>query len=291
MEKDFNNQAILALVLLVIIAICSIKIWGPSFRKPSAPPKTTTPSSVLLPDTVSEPEKVAEPNPDESKGLQYIEVQESCGPYYGEGPCVNLRSGPGEEHPVVMRLRTGMVLRVGEIVTGTEREWRRIIFDEWLRYPERLPKDLFVAEEYIRPFLNEGNQELKGTSEESMKKIIIDRGDQKLYAYDGDQLFMDITISTGLQLTPTPAGTFTIFRKMPSRYMQGPVPELGDDYYDLPGVPWVMYFTHQGGAIHGTYWHNSFGQRWSHGCVNLMPEEARELYTWADLGTKVVVTD
>ena len=95
-------------------------------------------------------------------------------------------------------------------------------------------------------------------------------------------------ISTGLELSPTPAGTFTIFKKTPSRYMQGPLPGF-TDYYDLPGVPWNLYFTQQGAVIHGTYWHDSFGQPYSHGCVNLSPEDAKRLYEWAGLGTKVTV--
>jgi lipoprotein-anchoring transpeptidase ErfK/SrfK len=73
--------------------------------------------------------------------------------------------------------------------------------------------------------------------------------------------------------------------------MQGPIEGISDQYYDLPGVPWTMYFTYQGGAIHGAYWHNNFGSQWSHGCVNLIPDEAEKLYSWAELGTKVVVKD
>ena len=41
----------------------------------------------------------------------------------------------------------------------------------------------------------------------------------------------------------------------------------GPGYY-LPGVPYVMYF-YQGYGLHGTYWHDNFGQPMSHGCVNL----------------------
>ena len=73
--------------------------------------------------------------------------------------------------------------------------------------------------------------------------------------------------------------------------MQGPLPGISDQYYDLPGVPWDLYFTHEGGAIHGAYWHDKFGERWSHGCVNLPIEKAKELYEWTDLGTTVVVRD
>ena len=64
--------------------------------------------------------------------------------------------------------------------------------------------------------------------------------------------------------------------------MQGPLPGIpGNQYYDLPGVPWNLYFTQEGAVIHGAYWHDSFGSRYSHGCVNLAPEDARKLYGWA----------
>ena len=40
------------------------------------------------------------------------------------------------------------------------------------------------------------------------------------------------------------------------------------DFYFLPLVPWVMYFNKDEQALHGTYWHDGFGFRRSHGCVN-----------------------
>jgi lipoprotein-anchoring transpeptidase ErfK/SrfK len=112
-----------------------------------------------------------------------------------------------------------------------------------------------------------------------------------LYAYDGDTLYMQEAISTGLELTPTPRGVFTVYRMTPSRYMQGPIPGISDQYFDLPGVPWNLYFTPEGAVIHGAYWHDRFGSPWSHGCVNLPPEKAKKLYAWAEIGTKVVVQD
>jgi len=53
-----------------------------------------------------------------------------------------------------------------------------------------------------------------------------------------------------------------------------------DDAYDLPGVPWVSYFN-GGIAIHGTYWHNDYGRPWSHGCINVLPQDAKWFYRWA----------
>ena len=71
--------------------------------------------------------------------------------------------------------------------------------------------------------------------------------------------------------------------------MQGPIEGVSDHYYDLPGVPWNMYFTEEGAAIHGAYWHTDFGETHSNGCINLPLEIAEKMYKWADLGTEVIV--
>jgi lipoprotein-anchoring transpeptidase ErfK/SrfK len=53
----------------------------------------------------------------------------------------------------------------------------------------------------------------------------------------------------------------------------------GPGYY-LPNVPYVMFF-YKAYSLHGTYWHNNFGQPMSHGCVNLRTEDAQWLYEWS----------
>lgn len=198
-----------------------------------------------------------------------------------------------------------MVLAVATTtsVDVTGQEWRRIIFTEWLRYPERISGEWYVASQYTKGFSDVGNQELDeslpGMLKEAgknlglipEKRIVIDRSEQKLYAYEGDTLFLESSISTGLDLTPTPRGVFVVYRKTPSRYMQGPLPGISDEYYDLPGVPWNLYFTKEGGAIHGAYWHDAFGTQHSHGCVNLPLDTAHTLYDWTPLGTTVLVQE
>lgn len=222
---------------------------------------------------------------------QYIKIINSCGPYFTE-PCVNARSGPGEEYPVISHLRTGLVLKTSGVENHEGRDWYKVVFDDWIRYPERVSEDWFVSADFVDLFSEK--EELlqeKNSDKSSAKRILVDRGDQILYAYDENVLFMQEAISTGLEFTPTPRGLFTVYKKTPSRYMQGPLPEISDQYYDLPGVPWNLYFTEQGGVIHGAYWHDKFGQPWSHGCVNLPPEKAEKLYRWADLGTSILVQD
>ena len=111
--------------------------------------------------------------------------------------------------------------------------------------------------------------------------IDIDISSQTLTAYDGNTPVFNTLVSTGLAF-PTPVGTYKILYKLQSQRMTGPG-------YDLPNVPWVMYFTNRGHAIHGAYWHNNFGHPMSHGCVNMRPSEAQWLYDFTPNGTTVVV--
>ena len=221
---------------------------------------------------------------------QYIEITSGCGPYFDGDPCINMRSGPGIDYPVVLRLRKGVVLKVAGTVTENGQTWYKIGFDGVIHYPERITSDWYVAADYVRLFTDEGKIEtMNGINASSTKRIVVRLTNEMLYAYDGDTLFMQQSISTGLKSTPTPTGTFWVLRKNPDSYMQGPIPDFSDQYYDLPGVPWDLYFIEDGTVIHGAYWHDHFGEPWSHGCVNLPPDQAKKLYEWAELGTPVIV--
>jgi len=221
--------------------------------------------------------------------FKYLEIKDSCGVHF-EGECVVVRTGPGLDFPVVTRLRDHVILMVGGKVEREGDSWYKIIFDEHLAYPERVNSDWYVSAEYVNVLLDEGEKTTwtDAVATSTGKKIIVDRQLQKIYAYQNDELFMETSISTGTELAPTPAGTFSVFKKTPSRYMQGPLPGF-TDHYDLPGVPWNLYFTEGGAVIHGAYWHDSFGTQYSHGCVNLSPDDAKRLYAWTGLGTKIIV--
>ncbi len=98
----------------------------------------------------------------------------------------------------------------------------------------------------------------------------------------------------------TPRGEFGIWVKLRHTRMSGGSDVLGT-VYDLPNVPYVMYFYNadyfreQGYGLHGTYWHDNFGTPMSHGCINLRTEDAQKLYEWADpvleSGTSVRATE
>jgi LysM repeat protein len=113
------------------------------------------------------------------------------------------------------------------------------------------------------------------------KQIVVDLSEQSVYVYQNGTLLRQFLVSTGLPATPTVQGNFTVQRKYVSTRMTGPG-------YDLPGVPYTMYF-YQGYALHGTYWHSNFGQPMSHGCVNMRTPDAEWLYQFAPVGTAVRV--
>ena len=113
------------------------------------------------------------------------------------------------------------------------------------------------------------------------RQIIVVLSQQQVFAYENGVLLRQFMVSTGLPGTPTVTGSFAIYAKYPSQHMVGPD-------YNLPNVPWVMYF-YRGYSFHGTYWHNNFGRPMSHGCINMRTAEAEWLYNWAPIGTPVLV--
>jgi len=115
----------------------------------------------------------------------------------------------------------------------------------------------------------------------SGRYFLVDLSDQTLYAYEGDALVRSTLISSGLAGTPTVVGTFYIYLRYESTRMRGPG-------YDLPNVPYTMYF-YKGYGLHGTYWHSNFGTPMSHGCVNMPTPEAQWAFNWSTYGTPVVV--
>ncbi len=273
---------------LRILFLTAIPFWGALAILTFAPGRGTHDTDVAA---VIFPEKTEGLVVLEPALFPYIEITESCGPYF-EGECVNMRSGPGKEFPTVSQLRRGVVLKVAGVVTHEGNEWYKMELEKNIRYPERVSGEWYVSADVADLLYDSGMHDLADNEARAgTKTILIDRSEQKLYAYEGDALFMEEKISTGIELTPTPRGTFTIYRMTPSRYMQGPLPDISEQYYDLPGVPWNLYFTKEGGVIHGAYWHDKFGQPRSNGCVNLPPDKARELYLWAELGTTVIVRD
>lgn len=137
-----------------------------------------------------------------------------------------------------------------------------------------IPPKIDLARDIVKPTIL-GTSVPKGE-----KHIYVNLSTQTLYAYQGSTLIMEALISSG-KWGRTPVGNFNIWEKLRSTRMSG---GSGSDAYDLPNVPYVMYFYNDFG-LHGAYWHNNFGHEMSHGCVNMRPVDAEALFSWADAPT------
>jgi hypothetical protein len=176
-----------------------------------------------------------------------------------------LKVGWGSELP-----RRSAVLLTGREVTIAGVTYHQASGGFWVRLPElRIAKPQIPAD--------------VGATE---KWIDVDLTRQQLVAFEGRRPVFATLISSGRRNPqdpehdfPTPPGTFRIREKHVTTTMDGDV--ASDGPYSIEDVPWVMYF--QGSyALHGAFWHDSFGNVRSHGCVNMSPEDARTLFGWAD---------
>lgn len=107
--------------------------------------------------------------------------------------------------------------------------------------------------------------------------VAVDLFEQTVTAYEDETPVFTSLISSGVPAWSTNEGIFEIWARLDRDAMSGATgaPEA----YALQDVPWTMYF--DGGiSLHGTYWHDDFGYRHSHGCVNLSISDARWVFEW-----------
>ena len=83
--------------------------------------------------------------------------------------------------------------------------------------------------------------------------------------------------------TPLGKGHQTWWKSI-SIHMAGGTVDAG---YDTMGVSWCTFFAGSGVAIHSTFWHNNFGTPRSHGCINILPEDAKWVFRWTTPETSV----
>lgn len=116
-------------------------------------------------------------------------------------------------------------------------------------------------------------------------RVYIDR--QILLALDDGKQTYKFDVVTGKEGKETVAGTYEIFRKE-EKYVS--------KTYDVE-MPYTMFFTGDGKAIHGTLmaplrsYLKTLGADaiGSQGCVGLTDDNAKVLFEWAPKGTPVVV--
>ena len=199
------------------------------------------------------------------------------------------RSGPHPQAGRIYRFYGGTVYHIVDAYEDEEGTGWYKVFDElpptdyqWVlaRDVRRVPRAEMAP---IHPFAGE-------------KRIEVDLSKQSLTCYEGARVVFTTLVASGVGMSQLEDGTVVdlnthtgetcVLLKQPSRHMSNR-PQKPDDppppvsIFDLPGIPWNTFFDLSGTAIHGTYWHNDFGIRRSHGCLNVSCEAARWIYRWA----------
>ncbi|HSG45588.1 MAG TPA: L,D-transpeptidase [Anaerolineales bacterium] len=120
----------------------------------------------------------------------------------------------------------------------------------------------------------------------SDKRIECDLDNQTLSCYEGNTEVFFCRVSSGLKVDAfgqlstelaTPVGTLFTHWKTISLNMTAGTFQSG---YSTPAVPWSTMISGDGIAIHGAFWHNAFGEKRSHGCINVTPEDAKWIFRW-----------
>lgn len=176
---------------------------------------------------------------------------------------VNASAVPGGEpdtsNPFLWRYTTVNIYATVEI---DDWEWYQIGVDQWVhqtKVAKVIPVDRF-------------------DDIDTERWISVDLYEQVAIAYEGNTPVFATLVSSGLPEWSTNEGLFHIYVRYPRTIMSGA--EGQPDFYYLEEVPWTMYFD-EDIALHGAYWHDGFGYRRSHGCVNLSVTDAHWLYEWA----------
>jgi len=131
-----------------------------------------------------------------------------------------------------------------------------------------------------------GLDPLSASMKKIEKKIDVNLDDQSLNYYFGNEKLETIKISSGLPGLDTVTGDFEVLDKVPVRTYGA----RGHSIY-LPDTKWNLHF-YTGIMpffIHGAYWHNNFGKKASHGCVNVAYSNMERLYNFAEVGTKIKI--
>ena len=191
-------------------------------------------------------------------------------------PFTDAHWGPGEEFDYAYRYYYETTYWVVAVVPDSAgKPWYRIREDKWEFV-------YYVPAAHLRLVPGSELTPLSPDVPPDAKRLEVHTDKQTLIAYEYDKPVFMSRVATGARFSDgihyTPPGRHMTFHKRPSRHMAAG--NLAANGYDLPGVPWVSYFTEEGVSMHGTYWHNDFGKERSHGCVNMTPQAAKWVYRW-----------
>jgi hypothetical protein len=99
--------------------------------------------------------------------------------------------------------------------------------------------------------------------------ITVDKATQRMSVKVNGEQRWNWPVSTGLRGYSTPSGSYKAFRM---------VRDHKSREWDNAPMPYSIFFTKRGHAIHGSFATHRLGSPASHGCVRLDPNNARQLF-------------
>ncbi len=134
------------------------------------------------------------------------------------------------------------------------------------------------------------------------KRIVISISRELLTAYNDSTIFLQTPITSGGPGTRTPMGTYSVLAKPMNYIMHSPWPSYDWRWYPNSFVHYGLQFLAGGYYIHDAPWRINFGPgsnssrgtpggsyTGTHGCVNVPSSAEAVLYTWAPVGTPVII--
>jgi lipoprotein-anchoring transpeptidase ErfK/SrfK len=125
--------------------------------------------------------------------------------------------------------------------------------------------------------------------------IVIHRGSNHLYLFNGMKPWRTFVVATGQSVYPTPLGRFQIVVKWRDPWWYPPDSPWATGAKPIPpgpgnplGTRW-MGLSAPGVGIHGTPDAASLGYSASHGCIRMYIPEAEWLFDHVDIGTTVYI--
>ena len=155
--------------------------------------------------------------------------------------------------------------------------------------PQVLEKATYTVNMTVAPFADRLGITLPGG-----KVIVVSLARQDMTTYQDGVPLMSTYVTTGRPALPTPPGTTSVLSKSSPFHMVSSWPVGTIGWYEPSWVQYVLWFRSGGFGIHDAPWRDRYGPgtddgNGSHGCINIPGDLMPALFSWADLGTTVIV--
>jgi len=170
--------------------------------------------------------------------------------------------------------------------TGLKLDQRQAVRDVATAVAGGLRTGILLTQVTVRPKLTRAN---------FGPVIVIRRGSNQLFLYDGMRFRQLFAVATGQHQYPTPLGRFSIVVKWKNPWWYPPNSPWAAGQKPIPpgpgnplGTRW-MGLSASGVGIHGTPSDGSIGYSVSHGCIRMHIPQAEWLFNHVKVGTTVFI--